>query len=262
MDEENARRRVIEIADELRGWWMTGLELRVSRGVWDQLGPVFTGHHGTAGTVIAGWYRDALLIRCRRLLAAGGRREESPRRTLMKLADVAGHVTVDVLTDAWMTQGTELSRDLVVEQVHTMLIRAQQDGFDLLDPETVAGDARRLEEDYLAIKRFTDRAVAHQDRRRHQTQAPTVAEVDQLIEDVLAIVQRYAAVFAGVHLDTHEPGIRVTPTVRALQLFDWRAYVEAISDETYRRFEGRQWPPNARELVDGEVEVRFVWPDR
>jgi hypothetical protein len=261
MDEETARHRVLELAEELRDWWMAGMELRANRQVWDDLAPVLTGDHGSAGAVIGGWYRDAVLVRCRRLLAAGKEHEESPRRTLSRLADVAGHVTVDVLADAWMEQGTALSRELVVEQVQAVLDRAESRGYDLLDPETVQADARRLAEDYRTIQRFTSRAVAHLDQRRDKTAPPTVAEVDRLIDDVLTIVQRYGAVIAGVHLDTTDPGISVGPTVRALELFDWRAYVEAVSDETHRRFEGTLWPPHARDIVAEEVRVRYEWPD-
>jgi hypothetical protein len=260
MDEEAARRRVLEIADELRSWWLAGLNLRADREVWDSLAPTLTGHHSLAGTIIGGWYRDAVLIRCRRLLAEGNDYEESPRRTLARLAEAAGHVTVEVLADAWIAQGTTLDRELVVEQVNATLDRAEADGHDPLNPATVEADARRLEEDYRTIRRFTSRAIAHQDRRRGRAEPPTVAEVDRLIEDVLAIVQRYAAVFAGVHLDTEGPRLSIRPTVRAIELFDWPTYVEAVGDEEVRRYAGEPWPSQAREAVEAEVELRYVWP--
>lgn len=260
MDEEAARRRVLEIADELQSWWLAGLNLRADLEVWDSLAPTLTGHHGLAGTVIGGWYRDAVLIRCRRLLAEGKDHEESPRRTLTRLAEVAAHVTVEVLADAWMAQGTSLGRELVVEQVSATLDRAEAGGHDPLDPATVEADARRLEEDYRTIRQFTNRAIAHQDRRRGRAKPPTIAEVDQMIEDVLAIVQRYAAVFAGVHLDTQGPRLSIRPTIRAIELFDWPAYVEAVSDEAVRRYAGEPWPSQAREVVEAEVELRYVWP--
>lgn len=238
MDEDQARGRVLELAEELRSWWMAALHLRVDRAAWDDLAPAFDGGHGTAGTIIGGWYRDALLIRSRRLLAKGDTDEESPRRTLTKLAELAGHLDSELLADAWMQQGTALSREQVVEQVCETLARAHADGRDPLDPESIAADAQRLEEDYVTIKRFTNRAIAHQDRRRHRVEPPTVTDVDRLIEDVLSIVQRHAAVFAGVHLDTTGPGVSVRPTVRALELFDWPTFVKAVGDEAYRRFEG------------------------
>lgn len=261
MDDDQVRERVLELAAELRGWWMAALHLRVDRAVWDDLAPAFAGGHGAAGTIIGGWYRDALLIRCRRLLAKGDSDEESPRRTLLKLAELAGHLDAELLADAWMQQGTNLSRELVGEQVHETLMRARSEGRNPLDPETIAADAQRLEEDYVTIKRFTSRAIAHQDRRRDRLKPPTVADVDRLIRDVLMVVQRHAAVFAGVHLDTTNPGVSVRPTVRALELFDWPEFIEAVGDETHRRFEGRPWPPRARDIVESGVRVRYTWDD-
>jgi hypothetical protein len=261
VDQDQVRERVLELAEELHGWWMAALHLRVDRAIWDDLAPAFQRGHETAGAIIAGWYRDALLIRCRRLLAKGDSDEESPRRTLSHLAELAEHLNAELLAEAWTQQGTTLNRELVVEQVDQMLSSARADGRDPLDPASIAADARRLEEDFVTIKRFTSRAVAHQDRRRHRVATPTVADVDVLIEDVLMIVQRHAAVFAGVHLDTTDPGVSIRPTVRALQLFDWPAFVEAVDDETRRRFEGTVWPPQAHEVVDAEAQVRYVWPD-
>lgn len=261
LDEDALRDRVLKLAEELRAWWMAALHLRIDRAVWEELAPALTGDHRTAGTIIGGWYRDALMIRCRRLLAKGDSDEETPCRTLASLAQLAGHIDADLVAAAWMQQGTTLSRELVVERVRDMLKRARSDGRDPLDRQSIAADAQRLEEDYVTIKRFTSRAIAHQDRRRHLVEPPTVADVDRLIDDVLAIVQRHAAVFAGVHLDTTAPRVSVRPTVRALELFDWPTFVQAVGDETYRRFEGMPWPPRARETVESEVQVRYVWQD-
>lgn len=261
MDDEQVQARLLEVADELTGWWQAALRLRVDRAVWEQLGPALEGHHGKAGAVVAGWYRDALLIRCRRLLVEGDRREESPRRTLKRLAQIADRVTERLLVDAWIEQGTTLSTELVEEQVRSALKRMRRDGHDLLDPINITSDAKRLADDHETISRFVSRAVAHQDRRRHKVEAPTVADVDALLDDVLEVVQRYAIVVAGVHLDTDGPRVSIQPTVRALELFDWAAFVEAVGDEAVRRFEGQAWPPDAREHVDRLAQVRFVWPD-
>jgi hypothetical protein len=260
VDEQQVRARLLEVAEELTGWWQAALRLRVDRAVWEQLGPTLQGHHGKTGAVVAGWYRDALLIRCRRLLVEGDRREESPRRTLNRLAQIADRITEPLLVDAWIEQGTTLSAELVREQVRSALTRTHQ-GMDLLSPTNIASDAKRLADDHETISRFVSRAVAHQDRRRHGTEAPTVADVDALLDDVLEVVQRYAIVVAGVHLDTDGPQVSIRPTVRALELFDWAAFVEAVGDEAVRRFEGQAWPPDAREHVDRLAKVRFVWPD-
>ena len=147
-----------------------------------------------------------------------------------------------------------------MEQVNATLDRAEADGHDPLDPATVEADARRLEEDYRTIRRFTSRAIAHQDHRRGRAKPATVAEVDRMIEDVLALVQRYATVFAGVHLDTEGPRLSIRPTSQAIELFDWPAYVEAVSDEAVRRYAGEPWPSQAREPVESEVELGYIWP--
>lgn len=261
VDESQVSARLLAVADELRDWWQSALTLRIDRNAWEELAPALTGHHSTAGTLVGGWYRDAVLIRCRRLLAAGNRREESPRRTLARLAEIAEHVTVELLTAAWLEQGTSLTAGLVREQVMEALARAERDGRSLFDVASIEADAERLREDNETVARFTSRAVAHQDRRRHTTPPPTIADVDRVIDDVLEVVQRYAAVIAGVHLDTSPPRVSLRPTVRAIELFDWPAYVEAVSDEAHRRWHASMWPPNARERVENAVEVRYVWPE-
>ena len=261
MDQVEVRRRLVGIAEELRESWFAALALRVDRHVWDQLAHAFRGHHASAGRLVGGWYRDAVLIRCRRLLAEGDRREESPRRSLARFAAIAGNVTEELLADTWEEQGTTLSRELVEEQVRAVLDQAEDVGLDLLDAESILRDAKRLGEDHEAVSRYASRAVAHRDRRRYDTEAPSFADVDSLIDDVLAIVQRYAALIAGVHLETEAPDVSVDPTVQALRLFDYRDYVEAIHEETARRYGAGAWPAQAREMVEESVAIRFVWSE-
>jgi hypothetical protein len=260
--EHQVRAELLAIAEELMGWWRVTLRLRVEREVWEQLQPVILqGYHRNAGAVVADWYRDSLLIRCRRLLDEGDdRREESPRRTLTRLARIADRITVPLLVDAWKEQGTTLSDDLVREEVQSSLTSARQDEHDLLSPTNIESDAQRLADDYKIIKKYVDRAIAHQDRRRHATEAPTIADVDALLDHVIQVVQRYASVVAGVKLDTYTP-FSIRQTVRALELFDWLAFVRAVDSETRRRFEGQEWPAGARDDVDRLAQVRFVWPD-
>jgi hypothetical protein len=261
LDDEEVQRRLVEIAQELRDSWLSAVSLRVDRHVWDQLAPTFRGPHASAGRLVVSWYRDAVLIRCRRLLAEGGRREESPRRSLARFAAIADHVTEELIANAWEEQGTTLSRELVEEQVTGVLDRAEEQGLDLLDPKAILRDAEQLGKDHEVVSRYASRAVAHRDRRRHATEAPAIADVDALIDDVLAIVQRYAALIAGVHLDSEAPDVSVDPTVQAMRLFDYRAYVEAIHEEARRRYGEGAWPPQAREMVEESVAIQFVWPE-
>jgi hypothetical protein len=223
-DETGVAAVLLRVADELYVWWSDALDLRVSRDVWTRLAPALTGDHLAAASSIRGWYRDSMLVRCRRLLAAGDRREESPRRTLEVFASVAERVTVELLADVWLERGTAgvSSVEDARSEVAASLAAADERGPRFLDPGSIRSDAERLRADHEQVSRYASRAVAHLDRRRHRTEVPTWDDVDQAVTDVLAIVQRYAAVLAGVHLVTAPPRLNVKPTATALEVFAYR----------------------------------------
>jgi hypothetical protein len=260
VDEGQIREELVAIAGELRRWWVGALELKVARDLYDELAPALGGDHSHVGVQVASWYRDALLIRCRRLVA-GGKDDESLRKTLQRLERLAGHVTAGTLVDSWMEQGTTLDRSQIERLVAEALERGRRGGGDVLDPATVGRDGQRLQEDHAALTRFASRTVAHLDRRRHKAEPPTIADVDRLVDDVLELVRRYAGVIAGVDLRPEPPTVGGKPTVRALELFDWKGYVEAVSDEVARRWDAFSCPPGGWEQVENDVELRFVWPD-
>lgn len=213
----------------LRDCWSRALHLQAARQAWSQLAPATVGYINF-GPMLWGWYRDHIVIGCRRLLdttkgtvslmkALELLWKHSPTVTRQRLAALdAGHPYADELTSGRM----RLLAEIVTGDTETPVAA--------LTKGAVRREIDRLKADYKQIVTLSNQVVAHQSASPDPI---TVEhdEVDALLADVVAIAQRWVGLLDASHLSDDVPMISgVGHAARALRLYDKTEFVKALSE--------------------------------
>lgn len=263
MDIEHVRGEVAAVNDLLHKCWLDAIKLEAGRAAWRQLRPALEGY-SNAAPVLWGWYRDATLAGCRRLLDDNRSRDTvSVVRALRRLKKVAPHVTVDLLLEVWVSSRPNRTTDRmaidVQDAMSTVVIGDRDGSASVLTRAAVDRDLARLRQAHADVITFVDRTVAH----RVDGELPTIGETDlsALLDDVLEVARRWVALVDGAELMAEAPHYTgFNALARAAELFDWREYVEAVWEEKARVL-GPFAPPEAYDELEARTRIRFVWPE-
>lgn len=261
MDEVQVQDELAGIAEDLGRCWQAALTLKAGRLTWSRLGSALEGY-GNAGVLMRQWYVHWMLAGCRRLL---DRRRDtvSVPRALDRLARIAPNVTRKVVAEVWSQSGHHSHAEDMVRQSGEALTRvmdAAPNTVERLTRAAVRTDVVRLVALHDRVVRLAHLLVAHEPVSRPEELRVTDDEINALLRDVLEVTQKWNVLAEGVHLSPEIGRLTGTePIARALELFDWGSYVQAIGTEEQRRWNAWDAPAGTRDLLEREVKLRFVW---
>lgn len=253
--------RLDELTGALRWCWRQAVELKTGREFWSEIRPALTGDYGNAGWMLWLWYTDWTLAGCRRLVDTS--KKYGPRslvNTLRGLHTIAPQVTPAVLAEVWKAQEfVHDEGDLEERARHELALIVHGGGdhqVDALTRRVVKDDEERLMKVHEAVVSLANRRV-HASDPDDDVPAVTEDDVNALLDDVIAAANRWVGLIDRTELD--DQPVRISgarPFRRALELFDWREYVEATGEEQHRR-----GPQTSRVEVEADVRVRYAFRD-
>lgn len=205
--------------------------LRLSMTEYNRFAVAAAAHRGSA--IVREWYVDHLLAGCRRLVDDGPD-VISMRRALHRLRAVADKATALEIAEVRRRRGiaADACDPAGIDEYLSRIVPGH----------VVGGPIRRraVQPDLDRIRDVANRArVVATHRVAHRLDAPsppgvTFGELHTLLTDLFQIYDRWSSVLSAASIaDMGDEGL-LTSVARALELFDWRAYVEAVSEEWHR----------------------------
>lgn len=228
MDQQELFRRLDAIVEMLETSWIRDVyPLQVSMSEYDRLAKPLERYRGSV--LIQMWHVDYLLIGCRRLVDDGAD-AVSIRRALMNLRIVGDDLTPTALA-AYRTHRGIDSQAAAQAAVEVDLQR------ELHTPRGAPVGKPGVQPDLDTINRVADRVkrlVTHGVAHRLDRPKPpgiTRGEVEQLLKDLHDIYVRWSIVMRATDVYARpEEQNMLGAVIRALELFDWQAYVDAQSE--------------------------------
>lgn len=188
------------------------------------------------------WYAGWTLVGCRRLVDTS--RTYGPRSLVNALREphrIAPRLTPDLLAEVWDAQGFDHDRsedleECVVRQF-ALIVHGDRDGpRTALTKAVVKEEEERLLDVREAAADLANRPVHATRPTRDAQEGPvTQDDIDAPLGDVISAATRWVGLIDRTELAPDPVRIGARPMRRALELFDWREYVHAVSEDELRR---------------------------
>lgn len=250
--------------------WLVALKTQYTRRTWQEIAPVVSRYAATPA--LHDMHRDAVLTGVRKLVERTG----TSRSMFQVLHDIARvEITADDLMarhgpHEWLSD-TELREDIQrnlyalnegIAGMSDELVILEDDLARLgerLIAERVRAMAEELDGRHRHVVQWCNEEVTHLPSTR-TAETPSWDEIEAVIADVLALARQWVGALDRADLRTEEVSPQTRDLTRALELFDWQRYIEAVAERHRQVFDHHRQAPSFAEVERG-VAVEFVWPE-
>lgn len=240
-----------EIVHMLEESWKDLSRLRIYKAEFDRLAEHLQHYDGSM--YIQQWYVADLLMGCRRMVDTGAD-VLSIRRALYLLRRIADDVAGDDIAACRHRNGGHRSLVREVENDLQHMLGPRKAG-DPLGVRAVQHDLDTIGDVPDRVHRLATDSVAHRFDKppANLARSPTWADVAKLLEDLNDICGRWSWLLCNVMLADPPDSPESPAILKALELFDFEEYVEAVDAEI------RRLGPNVRSFEDVEARARIEY---